>query len=57
MVLYSDMHSSWTRDSLMPPDHGNKLAPIKLLDEDKKKLRFVSAYGLSEDYISKEPLI
>lgn len=32
---------------------GVKGSSIKLLDEGRKKLKFASAYGLSEDYISK----
>jgi K+-sensing histidine kinase KdpD len=32
---------------------GVKACSIKLLDEDKKYLRFAATYGLSEDYISK----
>jgi K+-sensing histidine kinase KdpD len=32
---------------------GVKACSIKLLDEGRKKLKFASAYGLSEDYVSK----
>ncbi len=33
-----------------------KACSIRLIDEDKKTLRIVSAYGLSEDYIKKGPV-
>lgn len=35
---------------------GVKACSIRLVDEDKKTLRIVSAYGLSEDYLKKGPV-
>lgn len=35
---------------------GAKACSIRLIDEDKKTLRVVSAYGLSEDYLKKGPV-
>lgn len=35
---------------------GVKACSIRLIDEDKKTLRIVSAYGLSEDYLKKGPV-
>lgn len=35
---------------------GVKGCSIKLLDDQKKRLKFASAYGLSEDYIAKETI-
>ncbi|MCF8110839.1 MAG: GAF domain-containing protein [Desulfobacteraceae bacterium] len=35
---------------------GVKACSIKLLDEQRRNLRFVSTYGLSEDYVSKGPI-
>lgn len=35
---------------------GVKACSIKLLDEQRRKLKFVSSYGLSEDYTAKGPI-